>query len=249
MRAHAVSGEKLRVHPHYLKGTVFCKHCESRLCLTHAKQVYVYFFCLGRQRRNGCALPYAASCDVEESVADHFRHEQLTDEQMAEIRAELSRYLKKRRKIILREAARCRRRIPQLDAERTKLLQAHLANAVPIVHAEGVIKAAETKAEDDERVIAQAIDLMENWEDTYRQADPDIRRRLNQAFFAKLFVDDNGDVTEHQWSESYEGLRPPDLPGRIDAELAALEQNAADPDLLYAGQSSSDDHKEVRKEG
>ncbi len=256
LKAHASSGEKLRVHPHYLKGTVFCRGCESRLCLTHAKRVYLYFFCLGRQRRNGCALPYVAAHDVEESVADRYRHEQLTDDEVAQVRTELSRYLKRRRAIIMREAERCRRRIPKLDAERTKLLQAHLADAVPlevlareqarltaeITHANGVIQAAEMKAEDEERVIGQAIDLMADWEETYRRADPDIRRRLNQVFFTKLLVDENGEVTELQWSEAYEGLQAPDLPGRIDAELAALEE-AADPDPLFAGQGSSDGHK------
>lgn len=256
LKAHAGSGEKLRVHPHYLKGTVYCRRCENRLCLTHAKRVYVYFFCLGRQRRNGCTLPYAPSCDVEESVAAHYQHEQLTNQQIAEIRVEMSRYLKRRRKIMMREAERCRRRIPRLDAERTKLLQAHLADAVPldvlareqarlttqISHAHGVIHAAEAKAEDDERVIAQAIDLMADWEDTYRRADRDLRRRLNQVFFTKLLVDEHGTVTEHQLSHAYEGLRAPDLPGRIDAELTELEKTS-NPDLIFSGQSSSDDHK------
>jgi site-specific DNA recombinase len=256
LKAHANSGERLRQHPHYLKGTVYCQRCESRLCLMCAKRAYLYFFCLGRQRRNGCTLPYATACDLEEAVADCFRDRQLTDEELARVRAELSRYLKKRRKIIMREAERCRQRTPRLDAERTKLLQAHLADAVPIdvlareqarltaeiSHAHSVIRAAETKVEDEERVIEQAIDLMADWEDTYRRADHDIRRRLNQVFFAKLLVSEDGEITELRWSDAYEGLRAPDLPGRIDAELAALEE-AADPNLLFASQGSSNGHK------
>lgn len=110
-----------------------------------------------------------------------------------------------------------------------------------ITHAHGVIQAAETKAEDEERVIAQAIDLMEDWEETYERAKPDIRRRLNQVFFAKLLID-NGEVTEHEWSETYEGLLAPDLPERINIELAALEETP-DSNLLYAGQSSNNGHK------
>src|SRR5207248_2134165 len=80
---------------------------------------------------------------------------------------------------------------------------------------------------------------MAGWEDTYRRADPDIRRRLNQVCFAKLLVSFDGDVAEHEWSPPYEGLRAPDLPGRIDAELAALEGQASNPDLAFAGQGSS----------
>lgn len=256
LQARAASGERYRVHTHYLKGSIYCGGCQSRLCFTHAKKVYAYFFCLGRQRRNGCALPYAAADGVEEEVASRYGHEQLSNDEMAHIRSELGRYLKRRRAIVMREADRARRRIPRLDAERTKLLQAHLADAVPIdvlsreqarltaemAHARGVIRAAETKAEDDQRVIEQAIDLMADWENTYRRAGPDLRRRLNQVFFSKLLVDTDGTVTGHQWSEPYEGLRAPDLPDRIDAELAALEE-AANPDLLFAGQGSSDGHK------
>jgi site-specific DNA recombinase len=257
LKAHALSGEKLRVHPHYLRGSVFCDPCHSRLCLTHAKRRYYYFFCIGRQRRNGCALPYLSADDLEESVADRYRTLQLTDNELAQVRAELSRYLRRRRKILMREAERCRRRIPRLDAERTKLLQAHLADAVPldvlsreqarltaeISHAEGVIKASEAKAEDEERVIEQAIDLMANWEDTYRRADPNIRRRLNQVFFTKLLVGVDGEVANHEWSPSYEGLRAPNLRERLDSELSALENEAPNPDLLFAGQGSNNDHK------
>lgn len=257
LKAHANSGERQRLHPHYLRGTVYCHRCGSRLCLTYAKKVYPYFFCLGRQRRNGCTLPYTPAGEVEESVANRYRQEQLTKDELAQLRAKLSRYLNRRREIIMRDAERCRRRMPRLDAERTKLLQAHLADAVPldvlareqarltaeIGHCHGLIRAAETKAEDDERVIAQAIDLMADWEETYRRADPDIRRRLNQVFFTQLLVDTDGEVIEHEWSNTYDGLRAADLPERIEAELAALEEETADPDLLYAGQGSSNGHK------
>jgi DNA invertase Pin-like site-specific DNA recombinase len=53
--AHDVSGERLRVHPHYLKGTIYCGQCHRRLSLTLAKGRYPYFFCLGRhQRKTNC---------------------------------------------------------------------------------------------------------------------------------------------------------------------------------------------------
>jgi site-specific DNA recombinase len=39
-------GEKQRTHMHYLKGTVFCGRCGSRLCITYQKQQYMYYFLL-----------------------------------------------------------------------------------------------------------------------------------------------------------------------------------------------------------
>jgi hypothetical protein len=42
-----------REHPHYLKGSIFCGQCGSRLIICHAKGnggTYAYFICIGRQR-------------------------------------------------------------------------------------------------------------------------------------------------------------------------------------------------------
>ncbi|MGH8930717.1 MAG: recombinase family protein [Egibacteraceae bacterium] len=59
--ARGRAGEKRRIHHHYLKGTVYCGYCASRLCFNLAKGrhggLYPYFFCLGRHRGNGCDLP------------------------------------------------------------------------------------------------------------------------------------------------------------------------------------------------
>ena len=59
LAANNTAGERKREHPHYLKGTVFCGTCGSRLVVSHAKNrhgtVYEYFICLGRQqKRTGC---------------------------------------------------------------------------------------------------------------------------------------------------------------------------------------------------
>ncbi|MCL2424041.1 MAG: recombinase family protein [Micrococcales bacterium] len=67
LAAHQVSGEKTQTHDHYLKGTVYCGTCGSRLIFTNAKNrhgiVYPYFICAGRHsRRTACtrqAMPAA----------------------------------------------------------------------------------------------------------------------------------------------------------------------------------------------
>src|SRR5947209_18301693 len=40
------NGEKQRTHRHYLKSTVWCGRCGSRLCVMQAKGQYLYFFCV-----------------------------------------------------------------------------------------------------------------------------------------------------------------------------------------------------------
>ena len=48
-------GERDRIHEHYLKGSLRCGQCYSRLLFTKVTGhggTYDYFFCLGRQRGN-----------------------------------------------------------------------------------------------------------------------------------------------------------------------------------------------------
>ncbi|GAY14486.1 recombinase family protein [Mycobacterium sp. shizuoka-1] len=56
LASHAM-GEKQREHPHYLKSSVFCGRCGSRLIVTMSKnrsgKVYPYFICLGRHQDDG----------------------------------------------------------------------------------------------------------------------------------------------------------------------------------------------------
>ena len=62
------AGEKQRVHTHFLKGSVFCAHCGSRLCIQKAKD-YFYLFCLGRhQKRSDCTTPYLQLDSMEAAV-------------------------------------------------------------------------------------------------------------------------------------------------------------------------------------
>lgn len=52
--ASHVYGERNRKHPHFLKGTVYCGTCGSRLGVhmagSRSGEIYPYFVCLGRQR-------------------------------------------------------------------------------------------------------------------------------------------------------------------------------------------------------
>jgi len=73
LKAHDVSGEKTRLHHHYLKGSIFCGQCGTRLCFTLAKGQYPYFSCLGRhQRRNTCSQKYLAVEAVEAAIERYY---------------------------------------------------------------------------------------------------------------------------------------------------------------------------------
>jgi hypothetical protein len=61
LHSRAQSGEKPSRHRHYLRGSLFCKRCGSRMGFVHANgrsAIYDYFFCWSRHRGTGCDLPY-----------------------------------------------------------------------------------------------------------------------------------------------------------------------------------------------
>ena len=74
LESRRLAGDRSWRRQHYLKGSLFCVYCESRLGLTYSTgrngMVYPYFYCLGRnKKRTMCGFPFR-SLDV---VADEVR--------------------------------------------------------------------------------------------------------------------------------------------------------------------------------
>jgi site-specific DNA recombinase len=132
LRAHNLAGERQRVHHHYLKGTVYCARCHSRMILTNAKGQYLYFFCAGRQRRNGCTQPYVLTETVEKRVASQYAAIQLEPDRDETIRTELQMTFEHSRQHANRERARQTRRLKTLHDQQRKLMHAHYADAIPL---------------------------------------------------------------------------------------------------------------------
>ena len=115
------AGEKQRIHQHYLKGTIFCRRCQSRLSLTYANGhggIYPYFFCLGRQRRNGCDLPHLAMDTVEARIEQLYESVELTAEESADLRSELRSQLDVEAEKSVGERKLLERQIAKLDRQR-----------------------------------------------------------------------------------------------------------------------------------
>ena len=72
LAGHA-NGERTLKHPHYLKSTIYCGICGSRLIITNAtpKNVtYEYFVCLGRHsRKPDCTFRATLAEQIEDEVA------------------------------------------------------------------------------------------------------------------------------------------------------------------------------------
>ncbi len=235
MAAHFLAGDKQRRHNHYLKGSVYCRRCGSRLCLTNAKGRYLYFFCAGRhQRRTDCLAPYMLADDVEDAVERYYTRVQLEPARIEAIRTGLRTRLETSRTAGTRERQRQQRRIDRLLDERTKLLHAHYAEAIPldllrdeqaritreITEAKQALAATELEYAQIERNLDTALALASDPQAAYRQARPQIRRRFNQAFFDKLYVD-TGEVVGAELASPFAELLASDLVERLSPRETA----------------------------
>ncbi len=214
LSAKYLVGEKHREHPHYLKGSIYCGTCGARLIVNHARGrhggIYPYFICIGRQKdKHSCSQRALRIELIEEAIAAHYAGVQLPEDELVALRAFLEEELSNLRLGAERERTAQERRKRKLEAERKALLDAHLAEAVPLdllkTKQEGItaklaavagclaeIAADFQRAETNlKRALARAGDC----ETAYREASDTMRRQFNLAFFDRLLIDE--DYTVH----------------------------------------------------
>jgi site-specific DNA recombinase len=213
LTAKHLSGEKERQHPHYLKGSIYCGQCGSRLIVCHAKGrggIYPYFICIGRQqKRTDCTLRAMRIEIVEERVAAYYASVRLPEDELAALRAFLGDELTKLRTDSEHERKTQERRRGKLEAERKKLLDAHYADAITldllkteqdrittgIANAEGRLAEIDADFKTAEANLERALTRAGDCEAAYREAKPTMRRQFNLAFFKRLLVGDDDTIT------------------------------------------------------
>ncbi len=214
LKAHYTAGERERKHEHYLKGSVYCGQCKSRLIITNARgrrgKIYPYFVCSGRHnRRTNCTFRAVLITAVEDKVTAYYASQQLAPE----VRQALEGWLRQELKSLFTEATAERKLLRQrrqtLETERAKLLKAHLADAVPLdllkteqdristqlSYIEQRINDTEHHHTDVFANLARSFDLAADLQAAYEDAPPRQRRQFNQAIFTRLYIEDDGSVS------------------------------------------------------
>ncbi len=204
--AHSAGGERSWKHDHYLKGTLVCAECGSKLCYALAKGRFGYFRCIGRNTgRAHCSQGgYVPAAKLEREVEALYEGVQVP----AALRRRLERVL--RVEVAERERHRAEateflgRRLRRLAKEREKLLRAYYADAIDVAtlkREQARIKAdvaeAESQLASDTEKLAQAkeiidlaLDLAKDCAASYLKARPDVRKMWNRAFFHTIRVRD-----------------------------------------------------------
>jgi site-specific DNA recombinase len=248
LAANNTAGERKREHPHYLKGSVYCGTCGSRLIVSHAKNrwgtIYEYFLCIGRQqRRTDCTQRAIRIDDTETAIANHYATVRLTPEQAEQVRDYVLDELLQLRTESEHHRAVQTRRLRKLQDERKKLLDAHYADAIPlellkteqarittaITSAQQQLDALDNDAATAQGNLHKALALVQDCETAYRDAPPALRRQFNQAFFKRLIVDDTFTVTG-ELAEPFAILLSDDI--REAAHEHAEQRNRPEADPL-----------------
>ncbi len=210
--ASKANGEKQRTHHHYLKGTIWCGHCGERLIIAYAKGrggTYPYYFCVGRQKkRTTCMLSYRPLGWVEAKIEDQYAYVKLVAEGLDRTGRAVLEELSAEQELLDAERKLQQRRLRQLEDERTKVLHAHYAGAVPldllkdeqirigneISIAKARLASATASFERVEETVRIAVEKARSCHAAYLEASPHDRRLMNQAFFHRVWVTEDGVV-------------------------------------------------------
>jgi len=134
--SRAKSREKIHKHPHYLKGSLICGHCGSRLGITKCKGnggLYPYFYCLGRQKkRTSCTLRHTLISEIETRVEAIWSDIQYSPAQITRLRQAVMRDLETVCRLSQDERQRQEKRLTKLAKQRAKAKEAYYADAMAL---------------------------------------------------------------------------------------------------------------------
>jgi site-specific DNA recombinase len=220
------SGEKTREHPHYLKGSLYCR-CGFRMIVSHSRgrrgTVYPYFCCLGRHgKHNDCTKKAVLIKTIKENVQDLYKRVQLAPELRDAIELTLIEELEAIGEEARLERTSLEKRHARLLSEQAKLMQAHYAGAVPVHllkseqqrldrelgQARQRLQALDSDIDTTRANLTTALDYASNAYKAYTGSGPRNRRHLNQFFFTRLIVEDDNSITA-ELNEPYAILLSP----------------------------------------
>ena len=248
LSAHNLAGTHQRTNNHYLRGSVFCGSCGSRLMVTTARNrwgsSYLYLVCSGRARKiTDCQRQAMLVETIEELIEDEYHTIALSPA----LRDSIEELVLEDFDTLQAGSATERRQMEsqcvELSAQRQKLLDAHYAGAIPLdllkseqdriavqlTHIEAQLASLDANFEQARSVLADTLDLTRDCHTAYLEANDNTRRLFNQAFFAKIYIDEDDETRERtvrvDYNEPFDGLLSRLIPAKIYHSLC-IEKSA-----------------------
>ncbi len=206
-----VAGERPQIRQHYLRGSVFCDECGSRMGygLSTGKngKKYAYYFCLGRIRRNDCVQRTNIRPElIEDAIAEYYgtrpiamtperiqrsKHAiralaEVSQEALAQVRTAKTTLITK---LTAQQQRLLRKEIEEGDEVSPEAFKAERARLQREIRAANKSLAeTESRLHLEARDLEKALELVDDIRTVYLNADEQTRRAYNQAFFKKLRV-------------------------------------------------------------
>lgn len=201
------TGEKARVHTHYLKSSVFCGQCQSRLIIHYSTNragvTYPYFVCVGRhQKRTGCTMSAVNIHEAEHHIENLYQLVALTPEMSARTKSQMRMTMEAGAEAAKRTQNELLGQQTRLMERSKKLLDGHLDGTIPSdlyrpeqerINREMTaigdrLNMLRTEFEALEQNLDDAMALTANCYDAYLRAPDALRRTFNQAFFTRILI-------------------------------------------------------------
>ncbi len=138
----------------------------------------------------------------------------------------------------------------ELGAQRRKLLDAHYAGAIPLdllkteqdriagqlTRIEDQLASLDANFEQARAVLADTLDLTRDCHTAYLEAGDSTRRLFNQAFFAKIYIDEDDETREQtvrvDYNEPFDSLLSRLIPASVHRNLDIKKSPLSRLDLL-----------------
>ena len=232
--------------------------------------------CVKRKtKRNNCHRPAIRLERVEEGIAEFYTRFTIPPARAEQIREAVREELASQQDEAVRGMKQAHKRKQHAQDERQKLLRAHYAGAVPqdllasemkrltreLAEADTEITAAKATNRDVEATLAAALQAASSCQQAYLTAPGPIRKQINQGFFKRLFIGEDGTVERAELTEPFAALldvrlveASPEREGATDTDNAAqTDGDATDghrpENILLTGVSGRHGRVSKRREG
>jgi site-specific DNA recombinase len=213
LAANRQAGDRSYKRQHYLKGSLRCGRCKSRMLFFISKGrggSYEYFRCSGRHGgRTTCDLPHLPAALVEAEVERQWAGEQLSVELASELERRLLAHVSRHVERSAEERRRLETKIAQLKRERYRWAEKAMAEVVPddiarekqtelgrqLGWAEEELHGYAVAAADLRQLIPTILGLATKCHQAYLASTPDERRLWNQAWWSYIEVDEEDDAS------------------------------------------------------
>jgi DNA invertase Pin-like site-specific DNA recombinase len=206
LKSHS-NGEKVRIHSHYLKSTVYCGSCGERLIIHNATgrsgAKYTYFVCSAKHNKiSDCRQRSLQINEIADKVEQLYERIAFTSEFRKSLTEQISAHVAKLTEKSGEEIEQLKLQKEKLEREQRKLLQAHYAGAIPLdlmkeeqdrigtTLRKNAVKLEAYQSEYTEIMgnINCVFELLDDCGRVYKLADENQRRVFNQAIFEKILV-------------------------------------------------------------